>query len=98
MEAREVVIKCIAFRPKEEMDANLNLAPLFITQDGLRPALLSKFPLKKKLKPPPTWLKSPTDSAEERTKKANVAERPGAFDHVGLLLSGSPCNAEVPFS
>jgi hypothetical protein len=40
-------------------------------------------------------ISSPTTRLE--TKKADVAERPEAFDHVGLLFNGSPCNAELPF-
>jgi len=32
-----------------------------------------------------------------RTKKADVAERPKAFDHVGLLVNGLPGMAGSPF-
>src|SRR5438552_17637774 len=31
-------------------------------------------------------------------KKADVAERPEAFDHVGLLVNGPPGTAGLPFS
>jgi hypothetical protein len=30
-------------------------------------------------------------------KKADVAERPAAFDHVGLLVNGPPGTAGLPF-
>jgi len=36
-------------------------------------------------------------SAPGKTKKADVAEHPEVFDHVGLLVNEPPSNAGVPF-
>jgi hypothetical protein len=35
---------------------------------------------------------------ESATKKADVAEHPEVFDHVGLLVNGPPGTAGLPFS
>jgi len=35
---------------------------------------------------------------EFRSKKADVAEHPRAFDHVGLLVNGPPDRAGLPLS
>jgi hypothetical protein len=35
---------------------------------------------------------------EARTKKADVAEHPEVFGHVGLLVNGLPGAAELPFN
>jgi len=34
---------------------------------------------------------------EKREKKADVPERPRAFDHVGLLFNGPPETSGLPF-
>jgi hypothetical protein len=43
----------------------------------------------------PWWLR-PSRSAENK-KKADMAEHPKAFNHVGLLVNGLPGTAELPF-
>jgi hypothetical protein len=35
--------------------------------------------------------------APPQAKKADVAEHPGVFDHVGLLVDGPPGTAGLPF-
>jgi hypothetical protein len=35
--------------------------------------------------------------APPKVKKADVVEHPLVFDHVGLLVNGSPGTAELPF-
>jgi hypothetical protein len=35
--------------------------------------------------------------APPKTKKADMAEHPKAFDHVGLLVNGLPGTAGLPF-
>ena len=37
------------------------------------------------------------DRRRERKKRADVAEHPKVFDHVGLLANGPPGIAELPF-
>jgi hypothetical protein len=45
---------------------------------------------------PPSWLQATLATASE--KKADVAQHPRVFDHVGLLVIGPPGTAELPFS
>jgi len=39
----------------------------------------------------------PSSRAAESKKKADVAEHPEVFDHVGLLVNGLPGAAGLPF-
>jgi len=42
-------------------------------------------------------MSTPSQRDRERQKKADVAEHPAVFDHVGLLVNGLLGTAELPF-
>jgi hypothetical protein len=42
------------------------------------------------------WPKDVCPDPRRSIKKADVVERPGVFDHVGLLVNGSPGPAGLP--
>ncbi len=44
------------------------------------------------------WNTCTVTLARYRAKKNDVVEYPEAFDHVGILVTGSPGSAGLPFS